>query len=260
MADRLRALARERHDARRREPGRRPRRGAHRALADRGLLRLDVAVVLRSALRRGQGPGRRVQRQGHDVRGPAVRHGRVHQQQHRRDQEPDGLHGRLPDDDREGHLHHQRHRACRGVPAGPLAGCVLRRDHRQVHREDAAQRQGDPRPRCVAGVRRRQARHRRCAHRPQAPPAGHRAAQGAGLDQRADRRAVRLLRDHDGRRWRRTTPQAPTRRCWTSTASCARASRRPRSPRRPCWRTCSSRRSATTWPAWAATRSTRSSA
>lgn len=34
----------------------------------------------------------------------------------------------------------------------------------------------------------------------------------------------------------------------------------PRSPRRPCWRTCSSRRSATTWLAWAATRSTRSSA
>lgn len=28
----------------------------------------------------------------------------------------------------------------------------------------------------------------------------------------------------------------------------------PRSPRRPCWRTCSSRRSATTWPAWAGTR------
>ena len=37
-----------------------------------------------------------------------------------------------------------------------------------------------------------------------------------------------------------------------------RASRRPRSPRRPCWRTCSSRRSATTWPASVATRSTRS--
>ena len=61
----------------------------------------------------------------------------------------------------------------------------------------AAQRQGDPEPRCLAGVRRRQARHRRRAHRPQAPPAGHRAAQGAGLDQRADPRAVRLLRDHD---------------------------------------------------------------
>ena len=38
-----------------------------------------------------------------------------------------------------------------------------------------------------------------------------------------------------------------------------RANRRPRSRRRPCWRTCSSRTSATTWPGWAATRSTRSS-
>ena len=46
----------------------------------------------------------------------------------------------------------------------------------------AAQRQGHPEPRRLAGVRRRQARHRRCAHRPQAPSAGHRAAQGAGLD------------------------------------------------------------------------------
>ena len=45
-----------------------------------------------------------------------------------------------------------------------------------------------------------------------------------------------------------------TRRCSTSTASCARASRRRASPRRPCWRTCSSTRSGTTWPRSAATR------
>ena len=54
--------------------------------------------------------------------------------------------------------------------------------------------------------------------------------------------------------------KAPTRRCSRSTASCVRASRRPRRARRPCWRTCSSRTSATTWPASAGTRSTRSSA
>ena len=29
------------------------------------------------------------------------------------------------------HLHHQRHRARRGQPAGPLAGCLLREDRRQ---------------------------------------------------------------------------------------------------------------------------------
>lgn len=55
-----------------------------------------------------------------------------------------------------------------------------------------------------------------------------------------------------------TPPRTPTRRCWRSTAGCVRASRRPRSPRRRCWRTCSSRRSATTWPALVGTRSTRS--
>ena len=32
------------------------------------------------------------------------------------------------------------------------------------------QRQGHPEPGCLAGVRHRQARHRRCPHRPQAPP------------------------------------------------------------------------------------------
>ena len=51
----------------------------------------------------------------------------------------------------------------------------------------------------------------------------------------------------------------PTRRCSTSTASCARASRRRARPRRRCWRTTTSTRSATTWPRSAATRSTRSS-
>ena len=143
-------------------------------------------------------------------------------------------------------------------PAGPLAGRLLRRHHRQDHREDPAQRQGHPGPRRVARVRRRQARHRRRTHRPQAPSAGHRAAEGTGLDHRADHRALRLLRDPHGDAGEGQHRQAPTRRCSTSTASCVRASRRPRRARRPCWRTCSSRTSATTWPAWAATRSTRS--
>ena len=169
-----------------------------RDLADRGLLRLDVAVLLRPALRRGQGLRRGVPRQGHDLRGPAVRHRGVHQQHHRRDQEPDGVHGRLPGDDRQGHVHHQRHRARRRLPAGPLPGRLLRPQHRQDDREGRLLGQDHPEPGCLAGVRRRQARHRRCPHRPQAPPAGHRAAQGAGLDRRADPGAVRVLRDHPG--------------------------------------------------------------
>ena len=123
----------------------------------------------------------------------------------------------------EGHVHHQ-HRACRRV-ARPLAGWYSTGQDKAAENDLTV---GHPRPRCVARVRPGQARHRRCPHRPQAPPAGHRAAEGTRLDQRADHGALRLLRDHDvdvgegqHRRLRRG--------CWTSTASCARASRRPES-------------------------------
>ena len=49
----------------------------------------------------------------------------------------------------------------------------------------------------VAGVRRGQARYRGGAYRPEAPPAGDRAAQGVGVDHRADSRTVRLLGNND---------------------------------------------------------------
>ena len=139
-------------------------------------------------------------------------------------------------------------------------GRLLRPDAGQDLRRRRLRRQGHPEPRRVARVRRRQAPDRRRPHRPQAPPAGHRAAQGARLD-----RATASASTSPGPRRcsppsRRTTSPPPTRRCSTSTASCARASRRRASPRRRCSRTCSSTRSATTWPRSAATRSTRSSA
>ena len=76
-------------------------------------------------------------------------------------------------------------------------GRLLRPQRRQDHREGPAQREGHPGSRRVARVRRRQARHRRRADRPQASPAGHHAAQGARGLRRGDPRAVRLLRDHD---------------------------------------------------------------
>ena len=98
-------------------PGRDPRRD----LADRGFLRQPLAVLLRPALRRGQGERGGVPGQGHDLLGAAVRHRRVHERRDRRDQVADRLHGRLPDDDQQGHVHHQRHRARRRLPAGPLA-------------------------------------------------------------------------------------------------------------------------------------------
>ena len=139
-------------------------------------------------------------------------------------------------------------------------GRLLRPHPRQDLRQGRLQLQGDPEPGRLAGVRRRQARHRRRPHRPQAPPAGHRAAQGPRLERGPDPRAVRAGPRRCWPPWRRTTSRPRTRRCWTSTASCARASRRRASPRRPCSTTSSSTRSGTTWPRSAATRSTRSSA
>ena len=172
---------------------RRPRRDPRGDLPDRGLQRLDVAVLLQPALRGRQGVPRGVQGQGHDLRGAAVRHGRVHEQHHRRDQEPDGVHGRLPDHDEQGHLRHQRDRARRRLPARPQPRRLLRQDPGQDVGQGRLQRQGHPQPRCVAGVRRRQARHRRRPHRPQAPPAGHRAAQGARLGRGPHPRALPVV-------------------------------------------------------------------
>ena len=150
---------------------------------------------------------------------PALRHRRVHQQRDRRDQVPDGLHGRLPAHDQQGHLRHQRHRACRRVAAGPLAGCLLRLLHRQDVRQGHLLRQDHPVPGCLAGDGDRQARHGRCPHRPQAQAVRHRPAQGSRLDHRADPRGVRRVRVHarhpgegphpgPGRRAARHLPQA----------------------------------------------------
>ena len=50
-----------------------------------------------------------------------LRAGPLHERHHRRDQGADRLHGGLPDDDGQGHLHHQRHRARRRVAARPFA-------------------------------------------------------------------------------------------------------------------------------------------
>ena len=66
-----------------------------------------------------------VPRQGHHVLAAPVRRGHLRQQGDRRDQGAGSLHGGLPHDDRAGHLHHQRHRACRRLPAGALPGRLL---------------------------------------------------------------------------------------------------------------------------------------
>ena len=221
---------------------------------------IDVADVPRPPVRAAEVLHRRVQGARLHLLRPAVRHRRVHEQRDRRDQEPDRLHGRLPADDRQGHLHHQRHRACRRLAAGPLAGRLLRAHRRQDVRQGPLLRQGHPVPWCLARVRDRQARHRRRPHRPQAQADRHRAAQGARLDQRADPRGVRRVRVDARDAGEGPHHHARTRRCSTSTASCARASRPRARPRRRCSTTSTSTPSATTSPRSAATRSTRSSA
>ena len=81
-----------------------------------------------------------------------------------------------------------------------------------------------------------------------------------GWTHRRDPRRCSTTPPRSRTRSRRTTSRRRKRRSRTSTASSARASRpRPRARRR-CSRTCSSTRSATTWPRSAGTRSTRSSA
>ena len=71
----------------------------------------------------------------------------------RRDPEPASLHGRLPLHDRPGDVHHQRRRARRGQPAGPLAGRLLHRDGGPEHAGASSSRQGHPQPRRLARVR-----------------------------------------------------------------------------------------------------------
>ena len=137
-------------------------------------------------------------------------------------------------------------------------GVYFERTAGQDLRQGRLHRQGHPEPRRLARVRDRQARHGRRPHRPQAQAVGHGPAEGPGLDRGADPRGVRRVRVDRARPWRRTTPPARTTRCWTSTASCARASRRPARPPRRCWTTSTSTPSATTWPRSVATRSTRS--
>ena len=102
--------------------------------------------------------------------------GRPRHQGDRRGQAPDRLHGRLPVDDRSGHLHHQRRRARRGQPAGALAGRLLHRVGGPVHRPDASRCQGHPEPRRLARVRDVQQGPPQRQGRPQAQDPGHHAA------------------------------------------------------------------------------------
>ncbi len=198
-----------------------------------------VRGVRSPRVRRAEVHGRRVQGEGRLLPGAAVRRDPLHQPRDRRDQGAGRVHGRLPAHDAARHLHHQRHRARRGVPARALPGRLLRRRARQDVRQDHLQREGHPEPRRVARVRDRQARHPVRAHRPQAQAAGHaaRARPRPGRDARGDHRAPRLRRDgaaharprpghHEGRVAHRAVQALPSRRA-------AHHRLRPHAPRGP---------------------------
>ncbi|CAA9526881.1 MAG: DNA-directed RNA polymerase beta subunit, partial [uncultured Thermomicrobiales bacterium] len=94
---------------------------------------------------------------------------------------------RLPDDDLRRHVHHQRRRARRRLPARPLPGRLLLPRRGPGDRQAGHHRQTDPEPRRLAGVRDVEPRHPLGQGRPQAEDAGHDPAPG---DRDRDRRAA----------------------------------------------------------------------
>ena len=103
-------------------PGGGSPRDDRRHLADRGLHRHARRRVRRVPFGEPPVSITGVPREGPDVPGSALDDGPLRQQGDGRDPRADGLHGRLPDDDRVGHVHHQRHRARDRHAARPQPG------------------------------------------------------------------------------------------------------------------------------------------
>ena len=175
---------------------------------DQGLHRQgDGAPVPRLRVRRAQVLRGGVPDQGPDVQQAALRQRRAPDQGDRRDPAPARLHGRLPVDDRPGHVRHQRRGARRRQPARPLAGRLLQRARGPGVRPDALLGQGHPEPRRLARVRDQQQGPAVGQGRPQAQDRGDDpAARGRVRAERRDRRPVR-----HGRHRSRSTRTSPTR-------------------------------------------------
>ncbi len=169
---------------------------------------------------------------------------------HPRHQGAGGLLRRHPADDRERHVHHQRHRARHRVAAPSLAGRVL-----PLRRQDAVRRADHSVPRLVGRVRVRREEPAVCPHRPEAQVPGDRLPPrtrparrrrdhpellhrrqdlpAEGLEvlggQREPRRAARGQGHHDSevghRRFRRArrSPTPPSRRCARRTSKPSRS-------------------------------------
>ena len=138
-----------------------------------------------------------------------------------------GLLRRDPADDRERHVHHQRHRARRRHPAAPQPGRLLRSRQGQdaLVGQAALQRAHHPVPRLVARLRVRPEGHHLRPHRPPPQDARDGAAARARLH---DRGAAQLLlrrpRRSSSSRARSTRSRSST---TCSPASAPRATSRP---------------------------------
>ena len=99
-----------------------------------------------------------------------------------------GLHGRGAPDDRQGLVHHQRHRARDRVAAAPLAGCLLRARQGQDAQLGQAAVLGahHPLPRLVAGLRVRPEGRAVLPRRPPPQDAGDDPAEGDRPHARVD--------------------------------------------------------------------------
>ena len=172
-------------------PGRGAARDDRRHLADHRLHRHAGGRVRRVRVRPAPALDLRVPREGPDLPGPALDDRPLRQHRDGRDPRAAGLHGRLPDDDRARHVHHQRHRARDRHAARPLARRLP--DGAEGRDEAGLHREPDAVARLVARARDRQEGHRLRPHRPQAEAADHDAAPraaGRGPDHRVPARHV----------------------------------------------------------------------
>ena len=203
-------------------PERGPSGDDRRHLADRGLHRHARGGVRRVRVRGAAVLDQGVPGEGPDLPGPALDDRPLRQQGDRRDPRAAGLHGRLPDDDGAGHVHHQRHRARDRHAARPLARRLP--DGAEGRDEAGLHREPDAEPRLVARARDRQEGHRLRPHRPEAEAADHDAAPRA-----AGRGPDHGLRSSTRPRTRRSSS------CSTTRSSSPTPSRRtrPRARKRP---------------------------
>ena len=187
-------------------PQRRPPGDDRRHLADPGLHRHARGRVRRVPVRGAAVLHPGMPREGPHLPGAALDDGPLREHGDGRDPRADGVHGRLPDDDGVGHVHHQRHRARDRHAARALAGRLP--DGAEGRDEAGLHREPDAEPRLVARARDRQEGRRLRAHRPEAQAADHDAparAAGRGPDdglrarhvhERGDPQALRQLALH----------------------------------------------------------------